>query len=189
MTWVSKHGCAVVVGNIDVMSRSIAVVALDGWESTIHASLEKGREATAMPDYSNPAFFEAGHIPYNKVDAVLLEMQDKLRKAAASQRLPKKSHKTPSFVWAKLLDAMVDLKLMSTEQVNAKLECYQGGTTDVGLHTGCLPRNTSFPLVASVYSKMLCLSNDYDHQRFYKALCVFYLFHLRYVLLCLGFCE
>jgi len=180
VTWLAKYGCAILVGHIEVMSRSIAVVALDGWKTIIHASVEHGRESTAIPDIVSPSYLEAGHIPYDKVKEVVADMRGKLAMAAAAQqRTSQKDHKTPSFVWAKLLNAMSDLKLISVEQVSSKLGCYQGGTTDVGLHTACLRRNTSFPLVASVYAKMFYLSGDRQHQRFVKVLCIFFLRHLR----------
>lgn len=181
VTWMARYGCAIAVGDIDVQTYSITVVGLDGWKTKVHASVHKGRELTAMPDVTNPAILDVGSVPIreNLVQDLMNLLKQKL-KESEKERTRQKNHKTPTFVWARLLDAMAEMEVISTDEVETMEDCYQGGTTDVGLHTGCLARNTSFPLVASVYSAMLFLDGDHDHSEFHKALCIYYLHHLRY---------
>jgi len=55
----------------------------------------------------------------------------------------------------------------------------QGSTTDVGLHTGCCPRNTSFPLVLSTVQTMLRWNGERDDEVFNKCILVYYLLFLK----------
>jgi hypothetical protein len=91
-----------------------------------------------------------------------------------------KNHKTPAFIWAKLWDILVEQAILPPKKTVTPLaeESCQGGTTDVGKHTRSLPRNTSFPLVASVLNAMLYLNGDLERQEFYKVMSVYYLHHL-----------
>ena len=176
--WMARYGCAIVVQSLDVLSWRITVVSLQGWKNWIHASIYK-RESTAIPDILCPAILEIGPVSkalYSTVE----EKFDELMEKAQSEPTRQKHHKTPTFVWARLLDAMVLAKALSRDMVKAMRESYQGGSDDVGQHTSCLPRNTSFPLVASVYSAMLQLDEcDSEHNACKKTLCVYYLHHLR----------
>ncbi|CAB9516872.1 Protein of unknown function (DUF3645) [Seminavis robusta] len=178
VTWLAEYGCAVLVQEIDCMTNSILVVGLDGWKTRIHASVPAGRQVTAVPDLANPAIMEVGSIPADGVsDQVLQALKDKL-KSTQRERSRQKNHKTPSFVWSKIIDVLVEENHISQMDREVMQECYQGGTTDVGKHTDCLARNTSFPLVASVYAAMLTLQG-HDKHCFYQALSVYYLHHLK----------
>ncbi|CAB9519066.1 Protein of unknown function (DUF3645) [Seminavis robusta] len=178
VTWMAPYGCAIMVKNLDVLSTKISVVGLDKWEGMIHSSVS-GREATAIPDVVRPCILEIGPVKNESCPAVM-GIFLRLMQSAQSTATREKHHKTPSFVWARLLDAMVEAKALPKSTVNAIIESYQGGMTDVGRHTSCLERNTSFPLVASVYSSMLYLYElDEDHDSFRKMLCVYFLRHLR----------
>eukprot|EP00977_Amphora_coffeiformis_P029239 scaffold39593_cov176-Amphora_coffeaeformis.AAC.1 len=59
------------------------------------------------------------------------------------------------------------------EEIEAKACTIQGGTTDVGLHTGCLKRNTSAPLVFSVIKTALHFSGEVDDDRFRTLLAIY----------------
>ena len=54
----------------------------------------------------------------------------------------------------------------------------QGGTTDVGLHTGCIRRNTSFPLVLSLFHELLKMEGEQDDDLFLKCTTAFFLSYL-----------
>jgi hypothetical protein len=181
VSWMASYGCAVLVGNVDIISKSITVIGLDNWKNIIHSSIDQGRQPTAEVDLTkSPAILPVGTIQASAVHKVLEKTKDLLRK---TEKGSSKNHKTPSFVFARMMDVMVELKLSLNTKVTAIRDCYQGGTTDVGLHTGCLRRNTAFPLVASMYSAMLILDGQSAPNIFYKSLCVYFLHHLRQVVL------
>jgi hypothetical protein len=178
--WKATYGCAVVVQKLDVLSHRVSIVGLARWESMVHASIKcNDREATAVPDIIHPDILEIGALRKDLYHKVVKEFNE-LMNQANSEKTSQKNHKTPTFVWARFLDAMVTASALSSTSVEAMLETYQGGTTDVGRHTSCLERNTSFPLVASVFSVILYLDEfDHDHDAFKMTLCVYYLHHLR----------
>jgi hypothetical protein len=179
VTWMAPYGCAILVQNLDVLSSRVTVVGLGGWEDTVHAYIHN-REATATPDIVRPAILEVGAVRKDLYKEVVAQFNE-LMQQAKLENTRQKHHKTPTFVWARLLDAMVKVSALSSSSVAAMRETYQGGTTDVGTHTSCLERNTSFPLVASVFSVMLYLDEfDKNHDAFRKTLCVYYMHHLRY---------
>ena len=65
--------------------------------------------------------------------------------------------KTPSMIKAVLEDALAGRDDGCTAP--------RGGFTDVGLHTGGLPRNTSWPLVVAVLQELL---EDAQHEAFFR---------------------
>ena len=174
--WMAKYGCALVIRQADALSDTIALIGLDGWKSKVHASVDGGREMTAEADIVNPATLVSGKVKKAALDDLMSSFRKGLNKAQSSQGNQQKHHWTPSFVWARLMDAFVETEALASP--HAGKQCYQGGTTDVGLHTGCLRRNTSFPLVLSVCSKVFEMNGDIDHNDFYKLLVVYYLHHL-----------
>jgi Protein of unknown function (DUF3638) len=100
------------------------------------------------------------------------------------------NQKTPSFLRAIVWNAMQETIANASSAPAASTTAtttIQGGTTDVGLHTGCIRRNTSFPLVASLLCWTLRLQQqeqqqgepDEDNQTFYQCLITYYIHHLQ----------
>ncbi|CAB9529821.1 Protein of unknown function (DUF3645) [Seminavis robusta] len=176
--WMAPYGCAILMKDLDVLSTTITVIGLNEWNDKVHSSVN-GRESTAIPNVLSPSVLEVGTVGKELCSNVIAIFHQLMQKAQ-STFTREKHHKTPSFVWARLLDAIVQAKALPGSTVCVIKESYQGGTTDVGKHTNCLQRNTSFPLVASVYSSMLYLYEfDEDHDSFRKMLCMYFLHHLR----------
>lgn len=177
--WCAPSGCAILVQKMDALSSFVTVIGLNGWECMVHSSVEVGREVTAKPNYAKPAIMELGFIPKANMKDLIKEWKNLMSGGIADPQTKPRKHKTPSFAWARLLDAAVSLGLVSSDGASAKAACFQGGTTDVGPHAGCLPRNTSFPLVASAFCTVLARDGDCKHDLFHKALVIYYLHCLR----------
>jgi hypothetical protein len=80
------------------------------------------------------------------------------------------NQKTPSFVYVILMQLIAP-------DTNQNLPI-QGGTTDVGLHTGCVIRNTSFPLVLSCLHTMLVFNGERNDDVFNKCVVLYFSHHL-----------
>ena len=194
--WLARYGSAVLVSSGSVMGYSMDLVGLDRWQRKVHASTET-RGNTAYADVMHPAIFSFGEISKASIEKLLepsaetsiedssKESIDKLlelfqkelqRSEANTGDNRRQSHghsgnqKTPSFAYSVLYRILWDQKNQSL---------IQGGTTDVGLHTGCQMRNTSFPLVLSIICVMLRFQGEPNDQTFYKCLVVYFLDHLQ----------
>jgi hypothetical protein len=171
--WHARYASVVLVRRLDSTYSSIALVGLDGWKSVVHASLD-GRESIAVPDVSSPAFYELGRSPTNAVEEILKMFNVALKESevnnTGNRRGQNAGHqgnqKTPSFARTVLWQVMND-----TED----RQMIQGGTTDVGMHTGCVRRNTSFPLVLSAVHTILRLEGEEADEVFNKCVSAFLL--------------
>jgi hypothetical protein len=171
--WHARYASVVLVRRLDSTYSSIALVGLDGWKSVVHASVD-GRESIAVPDVSSPAFYELGRSPTNAVEEILKMFNGALEKSemnnTGNRRRQNAGHqgnqKTPSFARMVLWQVMNDME---------DRQRIQGGTTDVSLHTGCVPRNTSFPLVLSAIHTILRLEGEDTDQVFNKCVSAYLL--------------
>jgi hypothetical protein len=179
--WLARYASVVLIRPLDSTYSSISMVGLDGWQSVIHASVD-GRESTAIPDVSSPAFYQLGPSPIDEIDELLKKLQDALAESESNNtgnmRGQHAGHqgnqKTPSFARTVLWQVMNDTK----DRLSI-----QGGTTDVGLHTGCVRRNTSFPLVLSAVYTILRLEGEEPDQVFHKCVSNYLLAWLKEVAL------
>ncbi|CAM9355098.1 unnamed protein product [Chrysoparadoxa australica] len=146
--WYPQYGCALVIVSVDkslLKTSLLKLVALDDWCFATHGSGRvdfishpggfKVLTVGEIGPTTEMLFFEC----FEKLWAKAKARKGKDRTAAGG----KQGHqKTPAFVLAVMEDALRGLEEPVTEP--------RGGFTDVGLHTGGLPRDTSWSLVQSV---------------------------------------
>lgn len=165
--WIARYGCAVIFRPSGSTSVETLVVGLDEWAMRVHSDPEK-RTQTAVPDVRKAAvFFHTVPIAKDKLNELWGNFISRLHgsegkntgKSRGQYQGHRGNQKTPSFVNALLLESINELR-----QGNLKKESSHGGTTDVGRHTDCLPRNTCFPLVLSVLHTIVVVQN-YDARR------------------------
>jgi hypothetical protein len=120
----------------------------------------------AVVDVSRSTQFSVGHVLEENVDDLFRLMKAELvqsEKNTASARRQSPGHqgnqKTPSFAYVILKQLIAPTTNEELPKINEELPI-QGGTTDVGLHTGCVLRNTSFPLVLSCLRTMLVFNGE-----------------------------
>jgi len=182
--WLAHYGSVILFKSIDVLSSSATVVDLDKWSQAVHASVE-GRENTAIADVTASVLFEVGPVPTARIDGILEQFRKALEESQAntgSARRQAAGHngnqKTPSFARTILLQVIRDskeAKLIEGVQDSQEALSIQGGTTDVGLHTGCIPRNTSFPLVLSAFHTMLRFSGESPDECFKNCVVTYFM--------------
>ena len=174
--WLATYASVIVIRRLDSRYSSIALIGLDGWESAVHASIH-GRESIALPNLTKPAHYPLGRLLTASVETVLCAFQGALDESeknnTGNTRGQSAGHqgnqKTPSFARTILYQTMVKLD---------KKPDIQGGTTDVGLHTGCIRRNTSFPLVLSLFHELLKMEGERDEDLFLKCTTAYFLSYL-----------
>jgi hypothetical protein len=176
--WLARYASVVLFSPISVTASSITLVGLDRWERKVHASLD-GRENTAIADVTHPAEFNLGTVSRDGIEDLLQQFDVELRESehnTGSARRQSNRHegnqKTPAFA-SHLLK-----KILRGSQGQGPLPI-QGGTTDVGLHTGCNPRDTTFPLVLSVVRTMCRHNGELDDELFKKCILSYFLAHLK----------
>eukprot|EP00798_Chlamydomonas_sp_ICE-L_P027659 gene27659-7297_t len=75
-----------------------------------------------------------------------------------------KKHRTPGYIQACVMDALIHMEVLrarrSEDSTAGDCPCRDpcGGFTDVGTHTGCLPRYTTWPLVREIIQFLLIRS-------------------------------
>jgi hypothetical protein len=151
--WFARYGAAVLCQDAGSDGVNIKVVGLDGWDFDVHSSVN-GRAKIARADVRSPAIFPHGLVKTNNVKSLWALFVSKLltseQENTADRRGQRSGHlgnqKTPSFLSHLLHKAASEVMKGEIELCGA----IHGGTTDVGLHTGCIKRNTSFPLVVAV---------------------------------------
>jgi hypothetical protein len=177
--WLARYASVVVVRPLDSHHSCLSMVGLDRWEHVVHASIH-GRESTAEPDVTKPAFFGVGRVVTNEVDELLQQFDQALSASEANNTGNMRgqhgghrgNQKTPSFARAVLLETMLALSGVSDTPM------VQGGTTDVGLHTGSILRNTSFPLVLSLFHELLKKQGESGDETFLKCVSTYFLSYL-----------
>jgi hypothetical protein len=157
--WIQVHveyGCALLLRAIPPRGVwNVTVLGLDRWEYAM-AYDEKTRVpfATCPPQ---PAILACGELPAGREESFHGHFQELLRVAAARTAHDRHSvtgkgrghQKTPTFISAVAFDA---IRCAVAEQGISENEetQVQGGTTDVGQHTGAVARMTAWPLACSL---------------------------------------
>ena len=174
--WMPDYGCAILFGRLNSRESLIVVVGLDNWKDYVHESVIK-REPTALPDVTKPFVLTLGQVPTSDIEDIKNEFSKLMSKKQSGLQ---KKHCTPSFIAGVLLQVLQkEVKQLATMGEKASSPSVYGGTTDVGPHTGCLPRNTSFPLVLSTIKVMLeSVGVSPDDAYFEKCICIYYLHYL-----------
>lgn len=173
----AKYASAVIVRRLDSRYSFVTLVGLDRWESAVHASEGFGRESTSVPDVCTPARYDLCPAKTAKLDEIFRSFDDALRKSdlnnTGERRRQSAFHqgnqKTPSFARTILSQVL---------SPGSEKDVIQGGTTDVGPHTGCVLRNTSFPVVLSVTATLLRMEGEETDEIFCKCVSVYLLSYL-----------
>ena len=145
------YGAAIVttknIGN--PLQVQLWVIGLDGWEFTIDAH----GSHNAKCDH-DPAFLHVGEISSAKIDVFTEALHARLRLAETKRGNDRHSYnqdggmqRTPGFLCSNCIEVLRDSE-SNSEAAKIKPQC--SGFTDVGMHTGCNPRETSLPLVQAV---------------------------------------
>jgi hypothetical protein len=140
----------------------------------VQASLE-GRESSAIAEVTQPTECFLGIVARDETNELLANLDAKLKQSEASTGTARRqteghngNQKRPAFA------SHVSKKLLRGRQPEGVLPI-QGGTTDAGLHTGCIHGNTSFPLVLSSVRAMLRLVGEPNDELFEKCIVARYL--------------
>ena len=145
---------------------------LDGWQFRVHngpsgyghtAAPRAGGESAlpAVPNFELPA---ADVREYeSRFRSLLATMQERTGSQRHATLNDDKGHqRTPAFILSVLMDSL-DYALIRDDKTHPSPESKaRGGFTDVGLHTGGEPRNTSWPLVSATFCTALQLRHGAD---------------------------
>ena len=175
--WFPRYASSILVRRLDSTTSALGFVGLDNWEQLIHASVS-GRESTAEPNIFKPLYVDLGQTT-DDIEEVIGTIRSELSQSEEASRAhlrrqsssSRGNQKTPSFLWSVIRQVM-----SSSEDSGCPI---QGGTTDVGLHTGCILRNTSFPLVASTLATVFRQSGEPDNELFLQCICSYFLSFLQ----------
>jgi hypothetical protein len=174
--WVARYASVILYPPLDSMNliSDVYLIGLDGWKAKVHSSIH-GREYAAYPNVTQPQVFTLGLIPSKDIEEALSNFDVNLTKSecnAGSDRRQSAGYqgnqKTPSFARLILMQTLGGFQNIP----NA------GGTTDVGLHTNCRPRNTSCPLVLSTLHTILRFHGEASDETFCKCVVCYYLVFL-----------
>jgi hypothetical protein len=188
LVWKADYASVIVFRRQNSQRTLVWVIGLDGWKSRVHTSWSDGRESISVPDLTLPTVFGLGPVETIDIDKFVENVDEALRESerhSGYSRAHRKGHlgnqKTPSFLRTIVWNSLQAIGSRGVDKPPTYERTIQGGTTDVGLHTGCLRRNTSFPLVATLLSWTLRTLGDADDQAFFKCLISYFASHLRKV--------
>jgi hypothetical protein len=95
----------------------------------------------SVPAGSFPALLQAIH-----------SLAEQRRQAKAKDHKKSGFQRTPAFILAVIKDALVQVQQQQQQQACGRQKSMpRGGFTDVGLHTGGMPRPTAWPLVQQTF--------------------------------------
>lgn len=158
--WLPMYGCAIQRTMLSATKVELKVIFVDGWErmlhflptgQCVHGSAPKTHHLLCCADLSANLM--------KKYDAAFqLELLQAQRRHGSKRSA--KTHelghqKTPQFIKAVVQRAVAS----ATDVDESSSITPQGGTTDVGQHTGGLPRDTCWPLVQAAIEQNLCCGN------------------------------
>jgi hypothetical protein len=150
-----QYGCVLIAfeGSFpEPGSVNLLLLSLDGWRFSIG---HDGSTFWAQP--GDHAVLDAGTMPssylpdmLSKLHRLLAKAELKKADARSSKGGERQGHqKTPAFIYAIVQDALFEC---TADEDGSLKTCPRGGLTDVGLHTGGKPRETSWPLARAVLS-------------------------------------
>lgn len=157
-----EYGCALLITQSLIAAAReprchVQVLGLDGWEYHVHCSQASRYEWTSSS--KGYAVLQAGSFPVSllsKFNSDFNAALDKAKQRKAEQRSAASNaqghQKTPAFVWAVVTDVLRGMGAAASHGVPQQPP---GAFTDVGLHTGGRPRNTSWPLVQFVLEELV----------------------------------
>ncbi|KAI9339555.1 hypothetical protein DFJ73DRAFT_948089 [Zopfochytrium polystomum] len=146
----------------NALELQLHLCALDGWKYSPQLAQNQTVHHSAAP--SRPMVIAGETVPNESKNEILRKFDELLKNAKRrieddrSAAHGSQGHqRTPSFIKAILSQAVDTIfandKVGEDKLCDLHLPC--GGTTDVGLHTGGLPRNTSYHLVVSMMGAFL----------------------------------
>ena len=105
LSWQASYASVILFRRLNSRDSSVVLIGLDGWKYVVHASVH-GREATASPDISKPAYFDLGRVVTDDIADILKKFQAALNESeqnnTGNRRGQSAGHqgnqKTPSFV-------------------------------------------------------------------------------------------
>jgi hypothetical protein len=178
VTWFPEYGCALIAQIKRPGIVELQLVALDGWEASVHSGSEgRAHQSCAGRDAAKP--LTVGTVELDTVSPgsarrdewaelgtveryqTFMKLTDKLLNAAkrrtgdkrSAAKNPQGNPKTPGLVQAVLIDAKKGLNQPKEPREGCTEP--QDGFADVGRHTGGTARNTTWPLVRGVLQILL----------------------------------
>lgn len=163
--WFPEYGCVLVMEGVGASSLALKLVYLDDWEHVLHS--QPGGEYAHSAKPNAFSVLRCDQIKMNEkmefmkaFDADLVQAVERSRLRSplvfelASGTIELKHHKTPQFI-AMLISLEIERQHPALEKVVAR-----GGTTDVGVHTGCSAKDTCWPLVQGILMQYLPPGRD-----------------------------
>ena len=152
--WLPKYGAAILGRPTIHGEYHLSVIGLDKWEFVVHSS-PQGRSHTAYSSGYSIAFAMNTEAQWGDLIQKFRKIFSKAIQNTGNKRSAyynEQGHqKTPAFIYAVLNDAITQIQVETEHNLTKP----RGGFTDVGLHTGGLPRDTSWPLVTSLLQVFL----------------------------------
>ena len=131
---------------------SLTLVCLDGWKFEMQGGSSRSHFSSAT-DVTPLHVGIVSHQEFDKFCSIFLRKLEKVKSRTGEERSAatnKQGHqKTPSMIQALMMDTLAALENGDVSTLP------RGGFTDVGLHTGGLPRNTAWPLMMAVLQTLL----------------------------------
>ncbi|WIA08443.1 hypothetical protein OEZ85_007880 [Tetradesmus obliquus] len=169
--WLPSYGCALLAlqplddAGLDLQllpdHLALHLVCLDDWKFHMHSST--GGAICHTASSASHASLCCGHVPADNFSTLVQTMhtlieQRRQDKAKAKDNSKSGFQRTPAFILAVIKDALVEVQQQQQQQ--QQRSCRQdsmprGGFTDVGLHTGGMPRATAWPLVQQTLQVVL----------------------------------
>ncbi|RLN94792.1 hypothetical protein BBJ28_00013892, partial [Nothophytophthora sp. Chile5] len=157
--WLPMYGCVLQRNMPSAAVVKLEVLFVDGWERTlhflpsgecIHSAVPKKTHRVAHCADLDPTLQSNFVAAFNRELSKAQSRTGSQRSAAANEL---GHQKTPQFVAAVVRRAVGSVLGGACDQT---LLTPQGGTTDVGQHTGGRPRDTCWPLVQAAIAQNLC---------------------------------
>eukprot|EP00887_Chlorella_sp_A99_P004660 scaffold4.g4660.t1 len=170
VTWLPEYACALLVlrppagahiqpahGLVD-----LALVGLDMWGFMGHSTNASELQPTAV--CSDSQLIDCGSLPAEHLNTFRVNLQRAMSKAAEERKGDARSATGGNQRHQKMPGWVCSLVLQAREQTIAEAtggsswlqeRLPQSGWTDVGLHTGCVPRDTAWPLVRETIKTVL----------------------------------
>ncbi|KAG4063611.1 hypothetical protein PC123_g1597 [Phytophthora cactorum] len=155
--WLPMYGCAIQRTMLSATKVELKVIFVDGWERMLHFLPTGQCVHCSVPKTYH--FLCCGDLDTDLVekyeDAFQLELLQAQRRHGSlrSAKTHELGHqKSPQFIKAVVQRAIASITGISESCSITP----QGGTTDVGQHTGGLPRDTCWPLVQAAIEQNLC---------------------------------
>ncbi|KAI9981767.1 hypothetical protein PInf_009537 [Phytophthora infestans] len=160
--WLPKYGCVLQRSQKNAVDVALQVVSIDGWERSLHFLPTGQCVHSAVPSTYSPhtpqccAVLDTElEIKFSTVFATELRKAQSNRGSERSAATNELGHqKTPQFISA-VVKRTVDSLMGNTQGIGDVSFAAQGGTTDVGQHTGGRARDTCWALVQEVVARSL----------------------------------